>query len=121
MSDRKKNRNVEGFLRFLSRSAPEMEPSPYFAVRVARIAMEKNYSLPYFFARMGRWTIPSTLAVCTLAWILILQGPLNSTDPLYETELLFEPEYASVEISYETVLGFSPGVVEQEASFEGQD
>ena len=121
MSDRKGNRNVEGFLRFLSESAPDLEPSPYFAARVARIAMEKNDSFAYFFSRMGRWMIPSTLAVCTLAWILILQGPLNSTDPLYETELLFEPEYASVEISYETVLGFNPAVLEQEASVEGKD
>jgi hypothetical protein len=67
---------------------------------------------------MGRWLIPSTLAVCTLAWILILQGPLNTEEPLFEAEFLFEPEYASVEITYETVMGFSRDSIVKEASFE---
>lgn len=108
-------------MRYLARSAPVLEPSPYFAARVARIATEKNGSLAFFFLKMGRWVIPSTLAVCTLAWILILQGPLNTRDPLFETEFLFEPEYATVEITYETVLGLSPGSLEQEVLFENED
>ncbi len=121
MSDHKGIKNTEGFLKYLARSVPVVDPSPYFAARVARIAMERNDSLAYFFLKMGRWLIPSTLAVCTFAWILILQGPLNTRDPLYETEFLFEPEYSSVEITYETVMGFNPVNLEKEDIFENTD
>jgi len=120
MSDQKGIKNTEGFLNYLARSVPVVEPSPYFASRVARIALEQKDSLAYFFWKMGRWLIPSTLAVCIFAWILILQGPLNTEDPIYETEVLFEPNYSSVEITYETVLGFNPSAREQEAAFEKQ-
>ena len=118
MSDRKGNKNTEGFLHYLVRSVPVMEPSPYFAARVARIAMEQKASFADFIWQMGRWLIPSTLAVCTFAWIMILQGPMSSEDNLFEAEFLFEPEYASVEITYETVMGINPANIEKEASFE---
>ena len=118
MSDRKGNKNTEGFLHYLVRSVPVMEPSPYFAARVARIAMEQKASFADFIWQMGRWLIPSTLAVCTFAWIMILQGPMSSEENLFEAEFLFEPEYASVEITYETVMGINPANIEKEASFE---
>ena len=121
MSDHRGNKNTDGFLKYLARSAPVVEPSPYFAVRVARIAMEQKESCAYFICRLGRWLIPSTLAICTFGWILILQGPLSSEDSLFEAEFLFEPEYASEEITYETVMGFSMASMEQEASFEYPD
>ncbi len=118
MSDHKGSKNIEGFLKYLAGSAPVIEPSPYFASRVARIAMTQKASIADLFWQMGRWLIPSTLAVCTFAWILILQGPLNTEEPLFEAEFLFEPEYSSVEITYETVMGFSREIIEREAPFE---
>jgi hypothetical protein len=118
MSDRKGEKNIEGFLKYLERSAPVLEPSPYFAARVARIAMEQKASFADLIWQMGRWLVPSTLAVCTFAWIMILQGPMSSGDNLFEAEFLFEPEYASVEITYETVMGFSSAYIEQEESYE---
>ena len=105
-------------MKYLAGSVPVVEPSPYFAGRVARIAMTQKTSIADLFWQMGRWLIPSTLAVCTFAWILILQGPLNNDEPLFEAEYLFEPEYASVEITYETVLGVSRENIEREAPFE---
>ena len=118
MSDQKGNKNTEGFLGYLTRSAPVVEPSPYFAARVARIAMEKKESFADFIWQMGRWLIPSTLAVCTFGWILILQGPLNNEDSVFQAEFLFEQDYTSEEISYETVMGFTAEKLEQEAPFD---
>ena len=118
MSDHKGNKNTEGFLKYLARSAPVMEPSPYFAVRVAKIAMEQKESFANFMWQLGRWLIPSTLAVCTFGWILILQGPMSTEDSVFEAEFLFEQDYASEEITYETVMGFTAEKLEQEAPFD---
>jgi len=118
MSDQKGTKNTEGFLNYLARSAPVVEPSPYFAARVARIAMEQRESFFSLFWQMSRWVVPTTLTVCTFAWILILQGPLSSDDFLSETEYLAEPEYSSEEITYESVMGFSASNLAREAYFE---
>ena len=118
MSDRKGTKNTEGFLKYLARSAPVVEPSPYFAARVSRIAMEQKESVFSLFWQLGRWVVPTTLAVCTFAWILILQGPLSSDNVLLETEYLFQSEYSSEEITYESVMGFSASNLTREEYFE---
>ena len=118
MSDHKGNKNTEGFLKYLARSAPVVEPSPYFAARVSRIAMEQKESIFRLFWQLGRWVVPTTLAVCTFAWILILQGPLSSDEMLLETEYLFQSEYTSEEITYESVMGFSSSNLITKADYE---
>jgi len=118
MSDHRGSKNTEGFLEYLARSAPVVEPSPYFASRVARIAMERKESFFSLFWQLGRWVVPATLAVCTFAWILILQGPLNSNEFYLETEYLSDPQYTSEDITYESVMGFSSSDLVREAYFE---
>lgn len=101
---KKETRKVEDFLRFLIDSVPNIEPSPFFASRVAhRAELERpTYFLQVF--SFSRRALPLLVSLCLFTLLLtFVLTPAEIQNGTY-VDLLFEQEEEIQPVTVEDVL-----------------
>lgn len=88
------------FLRFQASQAPGIEVPPFFASRVAHLAVQTSVPLWYFVDRIARWVVP-VMATAVLLMSVVFLATRTEPLPAEEyTELLLEtpaPDELSLE------------------------
>lgn len=94
------------FLRFQARSAPTIEPPPFFAARVAKLAMaDANAAFWRFLERAARQLIP-VFALLLLATSFLIYRSWRTPEPMDEgfVGILLGPGDGEPEVSLDDVV-----------------
>ena len=102
MKVEKNHRNPEKFLRFVVKSVPRLEASPFFASRVANVAQVEKHSFAGSLQAFSRRMIPAFMGLLAVACLAIYQW--NPPDPLIESAVFYEEEYLADAITLEYVV-----------------
>jgi hypothetical protein len=79
---------LERLLNFLIRSVPDREPPPFFASRVARLALIERASLATSLQAFSRRLVPVFMTLLLAVCFVVYRS--SELDPLLESELFSE-------------------------------
>lgn len=102
MKSNETDQNGKRFLAFLVKSVPKIEPSPFFAARVAGIAQVERFSFAGSLQAFARRLVP--VFVTLMAVVCFAADWWTAPDPVVESAMFYDEEYFVDNITLESVM-----------------